>query len=158
MILVSFGLWFMVVFGVRIALWGNPLHRMVVDAEPALLRGVEALVLGQKPEGTPIELRFVRSFTQRVLLQLAMLCLEVVVLAHLWWVKMMPGLCLALLLKDLAAASVGLWVAHRDRERGVLAVVRNAPVWMLAAERCSSIVSAVGALVLFVNVNGLRPW
>ena len=158
MILVSFGLWFIVVFGVRIAVWGNPLYRMVVEAEPALLMGVEALVLGQKPDGTPSELRFVRSFTQRVLLQLGMLCLELVVLAHLWWVKVMPLLCLLLLLKDLAAAGAGLWVAHRDRERGVLAVVRNAPVWLLAAERCSAIVSAVGALVLFVVVNRLRLW
>jgi hypothetical protein len=157
-ILVSFGLWFIVVFGIRIAVWGNPLQRMVVEAEPALLMGVEALVLGQKPEGTPSELRFVRAFTQRVLLQLGMLCLELVVLAHLWWVRVVPLLCLLLLLKDLAAAGIGLWVAHRDRERGVLAVVRNAPVWLLAAERCSAIVSAVGALVLFVIINGLRLW
>ena len=158
MILVSFGLWFIVVFGIRIAVWGNPLHRMVVEAEPALLMGVEALVLGQKPDGTTAELRFVRAFTQRVLLQLAMLCLELVVLAHLWWVKVVPTLCLLLLLKDVTAAGAGLWVAHRDRERGVLAVVRNAPVWLLAAERCSAVLSAVGALVLFVIVNGLRLW
>ncbi len=158
MILVSFGLWFIVVFGIRIAVWGNPLHRMVVAAEPALLMGVEALVLGQKPEGTPTELRFVRTFTQRVLLQLAMLCLELVVLAHLWWVKVVPALCVVLLLKNVVASATGLWVAHRDRERGVLAVVRNAPVWLLAAERCSAIVSAVGALALFVIVNGLRLW
>lgn len=156
MILVSFGLWFLVVFGVRIAVWGNPLHRMVVEAEPALLTGVEAVVLGQKEEGTPTELRFVRAFTQRVLLQLGMLCLELVVLAHLWWVKVAPELCLLLLLKDVAASGAGFWVAHRDRERGVLAVVRNAPVWLLAAERVSAAVSAFGALVLFMIINGLR--
>ena len=74
-----------------------------------------------------------------------------------WWIKVVPLLCLLLLLKDLLAAGAGLWVAHRDRERGVLAVVRNAPVWLLAAERVSALVSALGALVLFVIVNGLRP-
>jgi hypothetical protein len=157
-ILVSFGLWFLVVFGVRIAVWGNPLYRMVADAEPALLAGVEALVLGQKPEGTPTELRFVRAFTRRVLLQLGLLCLELVVLVHLWWLKVMPVLCLVLLLKDLTAAGTGLWVAHRHRERGILALVRNAPVWLLAAERSSAVVSAAGALILFLVVNGLQPW
>ena len=158
MILASFGLWFVVVFGIRIAVWGNPLHRMVVTADPALLAGVEALVLGRKPEGTPMELRFVRVFTQMVLLHLGLLCLEVALLAHLWWVKILPVLCLVLLLKDLLAAGTGVWVAHRDRERGVLAVVRNAPVWLLVAERVSAGLSAFGALVLFLSVNGVRPW
>lgn len=158
MVLVSFGLWFVVVFGVRIAIWGNPLYRMVAEADVALLKGVEALVLGHKPEGTPAELHFVRNFTQRVLTQLGMLCLELVVFAHLWWVRILPLLCLTLLLKDLAAAGTGVWVARRDRERGVLAVVRNAPLGLLAAERLSAALSGVGALILFLTVNGMRPW
>jgi len=157
-ILVSFGLWFVLVFGLRIAVWGNPLYRMVATADVSLLLGVEALVLGRKQEGTPAELRFVRAFTRHVLTQLGMLCLELVVFAHLWWIKVLQPLCLALLIKDLMAACTGLWVAHRDRDRGVLAVVRNAPGWLLTGERLSAAVSAGGALILFLTVNGMRPW
>ncbi len=158
MILVSFGLWFVVVFGIRIAVWGNPLYQMVAEAEVSLLSGVEALVLGHKPEGTPAELQFVRSFTRRVLTQMGLLCLEVVVFAHLWWVRVLPLLCLAVLAKDLAGVGAGLLVARRDRDRGVLAVVRKAPLWLLLAERVSAILSAGAALVLFLTINGLRPW
>lgn len=158
MILVSFALWFVVVFGVRIAVWGNPLYQMVAEARVALLEGVEALVLGQVEEGTPEQVRFVRTFSQRVLVQLGMLCLELAVLVHLWWMKVMPALCIGLLLKDLASAGTGMWVAHRHRERGALAAVRNAPVWLLLLERVGAGVSAVGALVLFLTINDLRPW
>jgi hypothetical protein len=157
-IVVSFALWFVVVFGVRIAVWGNPLYRMVATAEVSLLTGVEALVLGQTEEGTPEQVRFVRAFSQGVLVQLGMLCLELAALAHLWWISVLPRLCLALLLKDLTAAGTGMWVAHRHRERGVLSVVRNAPAWLLLVERLSAGISAVGALVIFLTVNELRPW
>jgi hypothetical protein len=157
-ILVSFALWFVVVFGLRIAAWGNPLYRMVAEAQLSLLEGVEALVLGQTEEGTPEQVRFVRAFSRRVLVQLGMLCIELAVLAHLWWIKVLPGLCLALLIKDIAAAGTGMWVAHYHRERGVLAVVRNAPPWLLLVERASAGLSAAGALVLFLTVNGWRPW
>jgi len=157
-ILVSFALWFVVVFGVRIAVWGNPLYRMVAEARIPLLEGVEALVLGQVEEGTPEQVRFVRAFSQRVLVQLGMLCLELAILVHLWWTKVMPVLCVALLVKDLASAGTGMWVAHRHRERGALAAVRNAPAWLLLLERAGAAVSAAGALVLFLTVNDVRPW
>ncbi len=158
MVLVSFGLWFVVVFGVRIAVWGNPLYRMVAEADASLLAGVDALVQGEVQEGTPEQLRFVRAFSQGVLLQLGMLCLELVLLTHLWWVKVLPALCLGLLLKDLGGVSVGIWVARHRRERGALAAVRNAPGWLLSLERLSAALSALGALALFLTVNGMQPW
>ncbi|MBN2452257.1 MAG: hypothetical protein JXR77_17865 [Lentisphaeria bacterium] len=154
-VLVSFGLWFVVVFGVRIAVWGNPLHGMVANAESTFLAGVDAVITGQRDNATEEELRFIRRFTQLVLLQLGVLLLEFVLLVHLWWLGVFRGLAVGLLVKDVAAIALGFWMAQRCQGNGLFGLVFSMPRWLLSAERVSAGISAFGALVFFLVVNSL---
>lgn len=158
MILVSFGLWFIVVFGFRLAVFGNPLYTMAQGASPALLKGVDALFMGERAVAIPEEVLFVRRFTRNMLLQLAMLLLEVVLLLHLWWIRVLPVLAVALLAKDLLGVATGVMVARRDRSRGLVTTIAAAPPSLLFWERVGAAVSACGALIYFLTVNGMRPW
>lgn len=154
-IVASFGLWFVVIFAGRIALFGNPLYRMVNDADTALLNGVDAVMMGERQPATPAEVGFLRDFTRQTLLQLGMLVTELALLAHLWWVKILPALTAALMIKNLLSIVIGMSLAHRERKRGALAFVLAMPRTLIVAERIGAAISAVGALILFLVVNGM---
>ena len=158
MIVASFGLWFIVVFGTRIALLGNPLYHMVTQADTTFLTGVDAVLMGSPRDATNEERRFIQQLMRAALLQLGMLVGGLALLCHLWWLKVLPALTMTLICKDVLGALIGMWAAHRQRRRGILALVLELSPWLVVAERLSAGVSAVGALVLFMTLNGLRLW
>lgn len=152
MILTSTSLWILAVYALRIALFGNPLVQHVAAARPALVAAADAVAgRGEAGEDDPETAQFVSGFFRRVLLGFAMLLLEFVLLARLYWLDVLPGLAMALFVRSLVVAAVGsLATGYLNRETGTFAAILAMPRWLHRLDRANALVSGLAALVFLL--------
>lgn len=159
MLLVSIGLWIVVVYGTRVAVAGNPVHEHLARCDPGLLKRCEPVVAGMRPAADADELYVVRRFYRLFMLGLFMFVLELVLLIGLWWSRVMPALCVGLLLKNALAVVISIAVSrtYYVGERPLQGML-SLPSWVVVSDRVSSLISAVGFLPLFLCINDLWVW
>lgn len=158
MLLLTIGLWFVVVLSFRVVLFGNPLYRQLVHADRDLLAGVEEVVNQEKDRATEDEMHFLRRFSRLTLLELAAFLLEIALLFVLYAMDVLIWLTVALLVKNALLLIVSALVARRRTDHRVLAGLVDLPGWLIWSDRASALLSGVGCFLLFLAVNGIKPW
>ena len=96
---------------------------------------------------------FLRRFSRLTLLELLMLVLEVVLLAHLWVTGTMAWLCAGLLAKDLLLLALSAAMARPQLRGGLFEALLGLPRWLVWTDRASALVSGLGGLILLLAVN-----
>jgi len=154
LLLTSISLWFLAVYALRIAFFGNPLVRHVAAAAPALVAAADAATsVGEPKESDPETARFISGFLRRALLGFAMLTLEFALLARLYWLDVLPGLAMVLLVRGLIVVAVGsIAVGYLDRERGTFSGILAMPRWMHRLDRANALLSGAGALAFLFAI------
>ena len=158
MLVVSIGMWAIVVYSVRVAVFGNPRYVWVRDADPLLLDRLEAVALGTRSPFPGPETVFLRRFSRLTVLELVMFVLELALLSYAYFGRLVQGLALALLAKNAVLIGLSIAVARRRTHEGVFSSLRVLPQWLVLGDRLSSLVSGAGAFVFFLAVNGIEPW
>ena len=143
----------MVVYSLRVALWGNPLYLCLKRADPKLLERAEQVVLGSGITPTEDEALFVRTFGRLTLLELFLFLLEVGLLVYLWVQETVLWLTVSLFAKDLVLIALSAAVAQSRTQSGPFVSLLELPSWMVWVDRLSALVSGAGFLVLFLSVN-----
>lgn len=154
----SLVLWIVVVYSVRVAVFGNPLYRMVQTADATLLARVEAATAGEINEVTEDELRFLRRFSRLGVLEMLMVFVELVVFGALWWVGTHPLLSMGLFLKNIAMLGLSIVLAYVYMADGVFEALLGLPRWTGLVDRLSALVSGAGALLILLSINGMSLW
>ena len=158
MLSASVALWFIVVYSARVAFLGNPLYRMVEQADATLLARVEAATTGDLNEVTEDELRFLRRFSRLGMLEMLMVAVELVVFSALWWADVVPMPSLMLFLKNVAMLGLSIVLAYVHMADGVFGALLALPKWVALTDRASASVSAAGALLILLIVNDVALW
>ena len=153
MFLLSCCLWGVVVYSLRVAVWGNPLYLCLKRADPELLERAEQVVLGAGITPTEDEAVFVRTFGRLTILELVLFVLEVGLLIFLWMQETVVWLCLSLLAKDLVLIALSAAVAQSRTQSGPFVSLLELPPWMIWTDRLSALASGAGFMVLFLSVN-----
>jgi hypothetical protein len=156
-LVLSIGLWCVVVCSLRVALFGNPLYRHVARADPDLLTGAERIATHANYSATDSEVRFLQRFSRLTLLELGVFLLEIGLLLYLWLSRTMEWLAFALLMKNLILMAVSAAIARAHSGEGIFESLLALPGWLIAADRVSAFVSGAGCLVLFLVVNNILP-
>jgi len=160
-LIVSILAWAVFIYSARVAIRGNPLWVLMRRLSAEELQECDRLLQGEAEdlEQAPAEVRqFLRTFARWSLAELFLFLLELGLLVFLWREQVLPGLCLGLLIKDVAVAGASIVVAIRLRRvEGLFALVVRIPGWLIVTDRASAAVSAVGFLVLVLGLNGLLP-
>ena len=157
-LLISIGLWCVVVYSVRVAAFGNPLFMLLTQADPNLLRHCEAVSLGEAEPASEEELKFLQLFSRLTLLELAAFILEMSLLAFLWVSNTVPWLTFALLLKNVLLLALSVVMARSRMGDGLFRSLLDLPPWVVWLDRASGLISACGVLILFLEVNDLLAW
>ncbi|MCK5803697.1 MAG: hypothetical protein KAI66_12725 [Lentisphaeria bacterium] len=158
MLLVSVGLWIVIVYNVRKLFRGNPVARLIQTTDIETVTGAEGLTLGEKEEGTDEEMRFVRQFTRLTLLELGVFALEMGLAGFLLANNTMPWMCAILLLANVVLLLIGMVGGWHHAEGGVFRTILSMPPWIFHAERIGGAVTAAASAPLFLVVNNLRLW
>lgn len=157
-LLQSIGLWAVVLFSLRVTVAGNPAHQMIFRSEPTFLQRVDELLTGERtPENDTPETEFLRRFSRLVLLELVVVGLEIGLLIFFVLQHRMLPLVWVLLGKNILMVVVGGWGAALRRNGGLFTSLQGLPRWMVLADRLSSLISAVGFIILLLAVNHLLP-
>lgn len=156
MLLLSIGLWCVVVYSLRIGVFGNPLYRHIAGVDPELLRRIDAFTnAGELPQ-TSAEAAFLKRFSRLTLLELGAFVLEIGLLTALWHQGRLVWLCLALLLKNLALFAGSVMLARGGPRDGLFGSLLTLPEWLIRLDRASAWVSGVGCLILFLAINEIK--
>jgi hypothetical protein len=156
LLLTPISLWFLAVYALRIAVFGNPLVQHVTAASPAQIAAADASTgMEEMEESDPETARFISGFFRRAMLGLAMLIVEFALLARLYWLDVLPWLAMILFVRGLIVAAIGSVAAGcMSRDQGTFSAILAMPRWMHRLDRINSLVSGVGALVfLFVIIR-----
>ncbi len=158
-------IWAIVIFSLRVTVFGNPLEKLTRKHEPEMLQRLDQKMTEQTvPEdlNTP-ETDFVQRFSRLAMLELGVLILEVGILLFfiLGWefeYKFYYWLCIFLLTKNALAFGLS-WSYSRKlkEEEGLFSHLLNLPPWIVWADRISSLFSAAGMLLLVLKVSGIWP-
>lgn len=152
MFLTSTSLWFLVVYAMRIALFGNPLVRHVMAAPPDLVTAADAAT-GEAGESDARTAQFIRGFFLRLLLGLAMLALEFALLVRLYLLDILPELAMVLFIRSLVVAAIGSIAANQlDRGKGTFETLLDIPPWMLRLDRANALASGTGAIAFLLAI------
>jgi len=158
MLIVSISMWAVVVYSIRVAVFGNPLYVCVVDADLSLLESLEDVATGRRSAAAGEESVFLRHFSRLTLLELVMFVLEVGFFFYAYAARLVQWLALLLLAKDAVLVALSVAVARRQAEDGLFLSLRLLPSWLVWGDRLSALASGVGAFVFFLAVNGIGPW
>ena len=151
MLLTTFSLWLLALYGLHGACFGDVLSRHLLAAPEALVRQADAALDSGMEHASPEAAAFVRGFVLRTALALAMLGLELVLLFRLLWMELLPWLALGVLTKDLLAGCFAWWISgHIGGSEALFGSLRALPPSILCLERASSLVSGLGALAFFL--------
>ncbi|MFW5803005.1 MAG: hypothetical protein ACOCWJ_03720 [Verrucomicrobiota bacterium] len=158
-LLQSIGLWAVVLFSLRVAAAGNPAYQLVFRSEPTFLERIDQMITGERtPENDAPEAEFLRRFSRLILLELVVVGLEFGLLIFFVLQHRMPPLAWMLLGKNILMIIVGGWGAARQREdKRLFARLQTLPRWIVVSDRVSSLISAVGFIILLLAVNNLLP-
>lgn len=154
----SLALWSVAVYGLRVALFGNPLHACVASAAPELISRADQVAAEGRAPSNEYEAAFLQRFGRLGLLEFAVFLLEIVVLAYLLLTRQLMWLSGALLLKNLVAAGFSVAYAMHTNVDGVFHNLLQLPRWLVCADRVSSLLSAIGLLFALFYLNGLHFW
>ena len=157
MFLIGIGAWCVVIFSIRVAVFGNPIHLLVCRADPDVLSAAEEIARHGSAERVTDERVFVllRRFSRLTLLELGVFLLEVGLLIFLLTSRILFWLSAALLAKNLFALGVSMYYARRQSPgTGLLESLRDLPRGVVLMDRVSSLVSAAGFVVVFLVVAG----
>ncbi len=150
MLLTSFSLWWLAIYALRVALWGNPVILYLTNTSPALLAAAEAAT-DDEDEVTDETAQFMRGFAMRMILGLAMLVLEFALWIRFFWLDILPWLAMALLVRGVAMLAVGsLGTSGLGREGKLFPVLLAFPRWLLQVDRANALITGLGALVFLV--------
>ncbi len=158
MLLVSIGLWCVVVFSLRVVVWGNPLCVLLNQTDRRVLEGADQITRRNRAPADEREVEFLRQFSRLTLLELGVFVMGVSLLVFLWVSGVLVWLSLGLLVKDLCLVILSAILARSRSEDSLFASLVNLPPWLMLTDRLSSLISAAGFLVLFLSVNNLGWW
>ena len=145
----------MVVYSLRVAVWGNPLYLCLKRADLELLERAEQLVLGSGTTPTEDEAAFVRTFGRLTILEFFLFVLEVGLLVYLWVQETVVWLTVGLLAKDLVLIALSAAVAQSRIQSGPFVSLLELPSWMIWTDRLSALASGAGFMALFLSVNNI---
>ena len=158
MFLLSIALWFVVVYSFRVAVFGNPLYRHVLEADRDFLAKLDKLTQNNRYELTQLEVAFLQRFSRLAILELAMLIFEAGLLVYLWMAGTMAWLCLGLLSKNLLLLAFSAAIARSRPKESLFDSLLGLPSWLMWVDRTSAMFSAIGAFFLFLVVNDINPF
>lgn len=160
-LIISILSWVVFIYSARVAIFGNPLWVLIQRTTPEERVKYDRLLQGETEDlmQAPAEMRaFLSTFGRWSLAELFLFLLELGLLVFLWRERVLPGLCLGLLIKDLAVAGASITVAIRLRRvEALFELTARIPGWLIVTDRASAAVSAVGFLLLVLGMNGLLP-
>jgi len=156
--LFNLSLWSLVVYSLRVAVLGNPLHQCVVEATPEELQRAEQITLEGRDPVSDTEIDFVRRFSRLTMLEFAAFLLEMGLLIYLVVMNQWFWLSLGLLLKNMLVLGLSAGYARAVIAGNLFQSLRHLPVWYLWLDRGSALISAVGLLILFLMANQLSFW
>lgn len=148
-------LWLVVVYSARVVCLGNGLQRLTRTIDSAQAERLDALTRNETSQATVEDLVFLRRFARLGLLETVMVVLELVVLGVLWWVNVAPVLSLGLFLKNILMLFFSVILAYTRMVNGMFAALLALPRWVDVIERANALVSALGALALLLQINGI---
>lgn len=157
----SIAVWCVVIYSFRIALFGNPLHKLLVTTDARLLSRTEAIVHeGQAPPSDDPAAELLRRFSRLTLLELGAFILEMVLLIFFVLSDLLPRamvwMCVALIGKNILVLAGSIYYARIQASRNELfGSLRALPGWLLWLDRISALLSGVAFLLLFAALNGL---
>ncbi len=166
MFLLILAIWVVLIFSLRVALFGNPLHRLVSRQPPQLLEHLDRRMEGKAlpPDLSEPEADFVRRFSRLAVLELVLLILEIAILVFFllsWDFTYMAyyWLCLAILLKNILSFFLSWFYSQsrRRRETGLFRQLMQAPVWLRRLDRLSAALSAAAFILLLLKISGFWP-
>ncbi len=147
--------WILLVYSVRVAGWGNPLYvclRQASDTERFRLQQVARE--GRLPASAG-EQALVQRLSRLVMLETVAFVAEMGLLAWLLGSDRLRWLAAALLAKNLLLAALSWRHSRRCRDGNVVECLAGLPGWLVWLDRGSSLVSAAGCLLIFLDVNHL---
>ena len=156
MLLLSIGVWCIVVYSFRVAMFGNPLANLLLRKDHEVLKRAEEGALSGRGAMAEEDLHLLRRFSRLTLLELVVFLLEAGILVYLLLTHTLFWVSLVLLVKDVLAMVLSVVCTKRvTREGGMLTAFRKLPGWLHTADRASAAISAVGFLYIFLAVNNI---
>ena len=143
--LLSMGLWLVVVYSMRVALFGNPLYRLVARADAAVLDHLDRAATVGNAVIDESSVLFLQRFSRLTLLELGAFVLEMGLLVTLWLTEKLEWLALFLFCKNLLLVALSIAMARRHADRGLFAGMLDLPAWVVRLDRVSAFVSGTGA-------------
>lgn len=157
MLLIGIGAWCVVIFSIRVALFGNPIYRLLQNASAGTLSDAERIARNAS-SGSEVDdqaFALLKNFSRLTLLELGVFLLEIALLIYLLVSRTLFGLSIALLAKNMVALGVSMYYARRQSlDRGLLESLRDLPRSVVVMDRLSSLVSALGFVVVFLVAAG----
>lgn len=154
MFLLGIGIWWVIIYSLRVTFLGNPLYVLVESSDPDLLEHLEIIVQRDRAQATESELRFLQLFSRLTILELVMFVMEIGLLIVLFRRSVLPELVLVMIAKDLLLVLLSSVVCWKYVDEGLFKALLGIPAWLLNLERLSAFLSAAGGLVLFARLNG----
>lgn len=156
LIVLSIGIWCVLVYSVRVAVFGNPLANLLLKKNYEDLQNAESAVQKGPAGMNSQDIHLVRRFSRLTLLELIVFLLEVGILMYLIFAQTLVWMCVAILAKDVVAMLLSVSCTRRaSREGGLLTAFTNLPRWLHVADRISAAISAVGFIYLFLALNNI---
>ena len=154
MILLSIGMWCVLIFSLRVALFGNPLLNLLRQTDKASLENAEKSALSALDRMEEKAFHLVRRLSRLTILEAVMFLLELGILIFLVFTHTYFWVSVTLLFKDLIIILFSILITRRFRHREKkLSSLCDLPAWFDIVERVSASLSALGFFYLFLAVN-----
>ncbi len=158
MFFISVGLWGVVLYNFRAAMFGSAPYRLVTSADPDFLEAVARVAAGDNMPVTQDEFVFLKRFSRLTMLELGMFILEVGILVFLFLSSILEWLSFILLCKNLLMIAVGATATRGRLQNNIFKSLVALPQWLIVLDRVSAALSAVGAFILFLALNEIYLW
>ena len=155
---ISIALWSVVLYSLRVALFGNPLYLCIVQAHPDLLVRADQVARQAREPADAGETAFLQQFSRLTLLGAVVFMLETALLVYLLATHQLVWLSSLLLLKNVLLVAISLSYANQADHDGLFRSLLNVPRWVVLLDRISALASGLGLLVAFLHVNGIQFW
>lgn len=161
--------WIIVIFNVRVAVWGNPLKNVLDKHDDETLRQAEVLLDTPRKEewmGENPKVGFLRSFFRSFAIEFVLFILEIVLLFIFALARgdgpysLVGMTSLVLLTKNILVlfwSIYSCWLLGDADSKSYFIMFRDLPTYFFVIDRCSSMISAVGFVLLFMTTVGMLP-
>ena len=165
MFILMLAMWAVVIYSLRIAVFGNPLPQLVARQSTELLnyldQRMESRGISLEPVGE--EADFIRRFSRSALIEILAFTIEIGLLLFFIFIwefehEFFFWLCVGLLCKNLAVFGFS-WHYSRiwPKQEGLFKHLLNLPGWLKHLDRASASLSAAVFLVLLIHIFNLLP-